>query len=45
MKLAVAVCVTVKIKPLSKETIDFSLVWNMPEFYFPAEPEKLLKRF
>jgi len=45
MKLAVAVCVTVKIKPLSKETIDFSLVWNMPEFYFPAEPEKLLKRY
>ena len=33
-KLAIAVCVTVKIEPNHKENIDFSLVWSMPSVHF-----------
>jgi len=43
--LAVALCVTVKVKAFSKETIDFALVWNMPIIYFTAEPELKYKRY
>lgn len=44
-QLAIAVCVNIKIKPFSKETIDFSLVWNMPNIYFSGDKDKLFKRF
>ena len=33
-KLCIAVCVKVKVKAMSSETIDFSLVWNMPRVSF-----------
>lgn len=32
--MAIAVCATIKIKPLSKSKIEFSLVWNMPVVKF-----------
>lgn len=38
-------CATIKVKPLSKETVQFSLVWNMPNIYFTGDREKLFKRF
>jgi hypothetical protein len=33
-KLCIAVCVQVKVKAMSKETVDFSLTWNMPKVQF-----------
>ena len=44
-RLAIAVCVNIKLKPFSKETIDFSIVWNMPNTYFSGDKEKVYKRF
>ena len=43
-KMAIAVCVNIKVKPFSKGNIEFSLVWNMPNIYFSAEPDKIYKR-
>ena len=40
-----AVCVNIKIKPFSKEKINFSLVWNMPNISFSGDREKIFKRF
>lgn len=45
LELAIAVCATLKIKPLSKESVLFSLVWNMPHISFPQNKEKVHKRF
>ena len=43
--MAIAVCATVKVKPFSREAINFSLVWNMPNIYFSGDSEKIYKRF
>ena len=44
-KLCIAVCVKVKVKAMSSETIDFSLVWNMPNLIFNNDPRTKMKRF
>jgi len=44
-KLAIAVAVKVIVKANSKETIDFSLVWNMPNIFFSGNSKKIMKRF
>ncbi len=42
-KLNIAVCVQVTVKAESKENIDFSLVWNMPNVTF-YEKQKTYKK-
>ena len=42
-KLAIAVCAQVKVKANSKEKIEFSLVWHMPEIYF-GDRKQMYKR-
>ena len=44
-KLAIAVCVNVKVKANSQEKIDFSLVWNMPKIHFNENPNKLMNKY
>lgn len=43
--MAIAVCVNIKVKPFSKENIEFSLVWNMPNISFPGDSEKIFNRY
>lgn len=43
-KLNIAVCVQVKVKAMSTEKIDFSLVWNMPKISFIGE-KKVYKKY
>ena len=44
-RLAIAVCVNIRIKPLSTETAQFSLVWNMPNIYFSGDSGKIFSRY
>jgi len=44
-KLAIAVCVQVKVKANSKENIEFSLVWHMPSFFFNGDKSKMYNRY
>ncbi|CAF1103253.1 unnamed protein product, partial [Brachionus calyciflorus] len=44
-KLTIAVCVKALIKSQSKESIEFSLVWHMPNINFGSDVKKYYKRF
>lgn len=45
LRLAIAVCVNIKVKPFSKETIDISIVWNMPKIHFTGDTERIYNRY
>ena len=45
LRMAVAVCAKIKVKAMSQATLDFSLVWYMPNISFPGDNKTMFQRF